>query len=90
MELSVGSFGSARGAFDQQLGDFHQIVGEHRRSNKQFEVLSDCREKISQRLHTLKTVVMARLGYPLARNYSPPWQKTTSLAASLARGRYVR
>jgi hypothetical protein len=39
MELSVGSFDSARGAFDQQLGDLHEIVGEHRSANKQFEVL---------------------------------------------------
>jgi hypothetical protein len=39
MELSIGSFGPALGAFDQQLADLHEIVGEHRGANKQFEVL---------------------------------------------------
>lgn len=39
MELSVGSFGSTRGAFDQQLTDLHEIVGEHRGAHKQFEAL---------------------------------------------------
>jgi hypothetical protein len=39
MELSVGSFRPARGAFDQQLGNLHEIVGEHRGADKQFEVL---------------------------------------------------
>jgi hypothetical protein len=29
MELCVGSFGSALSAFDQQLADLHEIVGEH-------------------------------------------------------------
>jgi hypothetical protein len=37
MELSVGSFDSARGAFDQQLGDLHEIVGEYRSANKLFD-----------------------------------------------------
>src|SRR5215469_8120274 len=39
MELSVGSFGSALGAFDQQLADLHEIVGEHCSTNEQFEAL---------------------------------------------------
>jgi hypothetical protein len=39
MELLIGSFGPALGAFDQQLADLHEIVGEHRGANKQFEVL---------------------------------------------------
>jgi hypothetical protein len=38
-KLFVGSFGSARCAFDQQLGDLHEIVGEHRGANQQFESL---------------------------------------------------
>jgi len=32
MALSVGSFGSALGGFDQQLADLHEIVCEHGRS----------------------------------------------------------
>ena len=39
MELSAGSFDLTRGALDQQLGDLNEIVGEHRSTNKQFEVL---------------------------------------------------
>jgi hypothetical protein len=38
-KLFVGSFGSARCAFDQQLGDLHEIVGKHRGTNQQFESL---------------------------------------------------
>jgi hypothetical protein len=30
---------STRGAFDQQLTDLHEIVGEHRGAHKQFEAL---------------------------------------------------
>jgi hypothetical protein len=41
-ELSIAS--SALGAFDQQLGDVHEIVSEHRGTNKQFEALSALRQ----------------------------------------------
>ena len=39
MQLSVGSFGSTPGAFDQQLADLHEIVGEHGSANEQVEAL---------------------------------------------------
>jgi len=34
-----GGFWSARGALGQQTGEDHEIVGEHRDANKQYEAL---------------------------------------------------
>src|SRR5215469_11951698 len=39
IQLSVGSFGPTLGAFDRQLADLHEIVGEHGSANERFEAL---------------------------------------------------
>jgi hypothetical protein len=57
MELSVGSFDSA---LDPQLGDLHEIGGEHRSANKQFEVLGTLGEANILRAVARKTSYVER------------------------------